>query len=101
MKIKTNDNVVVIAGKFKGMKGLIVKSSPKTFKVWVAGINERIKHQKATNQNPGQKITKHMPLAVCKVALIDPKTSKPTRVGYRFVDGKKVRFSKNSNTDIL
>ena len=81
MKIKTGDTVQVLSGKDKGKRGVVVRALPREGKVVVEGVA----------------VNKEMPIDVSNVALIDPKTDKPTRVGYRFEeDGTKVRVAKKS-----
>lgn len=99
MRIKQGDNVIVIAGKDRGKKGKVVKSYPAKDMVVVEGVNIVKKHQRPTRQNQkGQIIDKTIPVHVSNVALVDPKTDKATRVGYKVVDGKKVRVAKKSDT---
>ena len=107
MYIKAGDKVAVIAGRDqfavdkKGKKtrktGRVLKVFPKTDRVIVEGINMTKKHQRPTNANDkGGIIDREAPIHVSNVALIDPKTGVPTRVGYKEVDGKKVRYAKKS-----
>ncbi len=102
MKIKTNDEVIVIAGNYKGTKGKVIQALPKTHQVIVEGVNERKKHVKPDQANPqGKIITINAPIDVSNVAIVDPKDGKPSRVGYKFdKDGKKVRVAKHSGTII-
>lgn len=101
MKIKSGDTVIVIAGKEKGKEGVIKKALPRESKVIVEGINMIKKHKKpSTNSPQGSIVEKEAPLNISKVAIKDPKTGKPTRVGYKFVDGKKVRFAKKSQEQL-
>ena len=111
MKIKTGDTVAIIAGKDqfttdkKGNKvrnsGVVLKTYPKTGRVVVKGVNIVSKHEapSQTNEKGGIRQTE-APIHVSNVALIDPKTNEPTKVGIRVVDGKKVRFAKKSGADI-
>lgn len=98
MKIKTNDEVIVIAGNYKGTKGKVIQALPKTHQVIVEGVNERKKHVKPDQANPqGKIITINAPIDVSNVAIVDPKDGKPSRVGYKFdKDGNKVRVAKHS-----
>jgi large subunit ribosomal protein L24 len=95
-KIKTGDEVVVIAGKDKGKQGKVTKIITDEAKVLVAGVNVVKKHQKPSATSAGGIVKKELPIAISNVALADPKTGKATRVGYKTVDGKKVRFAKKS-----
>lgn len=97
MKLKTGDLVIVRKGKDKGKTGKIVKVFAKTAQVVVEGMNQYKRHVKARSQGQTSEIiTITKPLSVSNVALIDPKTKKPTRVGYRIEKGTKVRFAKVS-----
>ena len=111
MNIKTGDTVAVIAGRDqfvtdkKGKKvrktGRVLKVYPKTERVLVEGVNIVKKHQRPTQANDkGGIIEKEAPIHVSNVAILDPKTNKPTRVGYREVDGKKVRYAKKSGESL-
>lgn len=111
MYIKTGDLVAVIAGKDqfttdkKGNKvrktGRVLKVYPKTDRVLVEGVNVVVKHQAPSQQNEkGGIIEKEAPIHVSNVALIDPKTNTPTRVGIRVVDGKKIRYAKKSGENL-
>lgn len=94
--LKKGDEVVVVAGKDKGKTGKIQQVVTKTDRVVVDGVNVVKKHQKAGfNQEPGI-VNKEMPIHMSNVMLADPKDGKPTRVGHKIVDGKKVRFAKRS-----
>lgn len=97
MHVKTGDKVKVLAGKDKGKEGVITKAFPKKDRVIVEGVNVVKKHTKPSNTNPsGGIVEKEAPIHVSNVMLIDPSTNQPTRVGYKVVDGKKVRVSKKT-----
>lgn len=100
MKIQLNDKVMVTAGKYKGKTGTVMKVFKKTERVTVEKVNIRTKHVKKTAQGAGQKIKYEAPIHVSNVMLVDPKTNKPTRVGYRVENNKKVRFAKKSGQTI-
>jgi large subunit ribosomal protein L24 len=101
MKIKQGDNVVVIAGKDKGKTGKVMRVMKKTNKVVVEKVNYRTRHIKKTATRAGDKIRYEAPLDASNVMLIDPKTSKRTRVGYKKLDnGKKVRVAKKSGETV-
>jgi large subunit ribosomal protein L24 len=111
MNIKTGDTVAVIAGrdqfvtdkkgKTTRKTGRVLKVYPKTDRVLVEGVNMIKKHQRPTQaDDKGGIIEKEAPIHVSNVAMIDPKSGKPTRVGYRFVDGKKVRYAKKSGESL-
>ena len=97
-KIKQGDEVIVLVGKDKGKQGKVTKVLENN-KLLVDGINKVKKHQKG-NPNLGVSggiVEKDMPIDVSNVALYNPKTKKADRVGFRFDDGKKVRFFKSTN----
>ena len=97
LHVKTGDTVYVISGKDKGKTGKVLKVFPKKGKVVVEGVNIVTKNLKPSQVNPqGGVVTKPAPLFSSKVMLFDSKAGKPTRVGYKVVDGKKVRYSKVS-----
>lgn len=97
MLIKKGDKVVVITGHDKGKTGIVQRTYPKLEKVVVEGVNVAKKHRKPTQQIPeGSIVEIYVPIHVSNVALIDPKTKKPTRVGIKEVKGKKVRYAKKS-----
>jgi large subunit ribosomal protein L24 len=99
MKIRKNDNVIVISGKDKGKTGKVVKALPKENKVIISGINVKKVHKRPTKAGQkGQVIEKSMPMNVSSVAIVDPKTGKASRIGKKMVDGKSVRVSKKSDT---
>ncbi len=96
-KIKKGDRVVVLSGKDKGKHGEVVRSLPKDMKVVVAGVNVVTRHKKPSQANPqGGLERSEAPIHISKVAMEDPKTGKPTRVGFRIENGQKVRVAKRS-----
>ncbi len=97
MRIKSGDQVRVIAGKDKGKEGRVIQTLPKADKVIVEGINLVKKHQKPNQMQTGGIVEVEAPLHVSNVQLLDPSNGQVTRVGYRVEDGKKVRVSKKSN----
>lgn len=102
MKIKKGDKVIVLAGKDKGKTGEVSRVIPAFNKVVVNGINIVKKHTKNrfNADKKGEIIDKTMPIDISNVALIDEKTNKPTRVGYKIDGDKKVRISKKSGQEI-
>ena len=101
MKIKVNDTVIIMSGKDKGKKGKVVRALPSEDKVVVEGVNMKKKHQKAGRKGAqGEVIEFAAPVHVSNVMIEDPKSKKPTRVGYKMVNGKKVRIAKKSGTDV-
>ena len=96
MFVKTGDKVRVIAGKDKGVEAKVVAALPKVNKVVVEGVNIVKKHQRPTNELPqGGIIEKEAAIHVSNVQVLD-KNGVAGRVGYKFVDGKKVRYNKKS-----
>ena len=102
MQIRKDDIVQVLSGDDKGKRGRVLRVLNKTGKVLVEGVNKVYKHLKPSRQNQqGGRLSKEMPVDVSNVALIDPTTNKPTRVGIRFTaDGTKERFAKKSGTTL-
>lgn len=97
MHIKKGDKVIVITGKDKGKTGTVIEALPKRDRVVVEGVNIVKKHQKPTQMNPeGGIVEFEAAIHVSNVMLLDPKTNKPTRVGTKIEDGKKVRVAKKS-----
>lgn len=99
LKIKREDEVIVIAGKDKGKRGKVLKVRADG-KLLVSGVNIVKKHQRA-NPNLGQAggiVEKEAAIEVSNVAIFNPQTQKADRVGFRFEGEKKVRFFKSSNT---
>ena len=101
-KIKKGDRVVVLSGKDKGKHGEVTKSLPKEGKVIVSGVNIITRHRKPTQLNPqGGLERKEAPMHVSKVAIVDPKDGKATRVRFEVAkDGKKVRVAARSGETI-
>jgi large subunit ribosomal protein L24 len=96
-KIRKGDRVVVIAGKDKTKTGEVIEVLPTEGRVKVRGVNLVKKHQRQTPMQQGGIVEIEAALDVSNVAHIDPKTNKPTRVGFRTLeDGRKVRFAKAS-----
>jgi large subunit ribosomal protein L24 len=104
MKLRTDDQVVVISGKDKGKTGKILRVDRAKDRVYVEGINIVKRHQKP---NPGRPnapvgvIEREGPVHVSNVALVDPQENKPTRIGVRRTDdGKRMRVTKRSGSEI-
>ena len=95
-KIKKGDDVIVLTGRDRGKRGTVLKVLAEH--VVVEGINRVKKHQKPNPMkgSSGGIVEKELALAVSNVSHLDPQDNKPTRVGFRVVDGKKVRFAKRS-----
>ncbi|AMM91321.1 50S ribosomal protein L24 [Peribacillus simplex] len=101
MHVKKGDKVVVISGKDKGKQGTILEAYPKQNRVLVEGINIVKKHSKPSQINPqGGIISREAAIHVSNVMPLDPKSGKPTRVGYKIENGKKVRVAKISGESL-
>ena len=101
MNFKTGDKVIVISGKDKGKEGKITNILRKENRVVVEGINIVKKHVKGNGQTAGSITEVEAPIHASNVMIIDPKTKKPTRIGHKInKDGKKIRVSKKSNSDL-
>ena len=101
MKIKKNDNIIVIAGKDKGKKAKVLKVFPSVDKVLVEGVNIAKKHIKTRSSNKsGQIVEREMPIHISNVAAIDSKSGKATRVGYKVEGDKKTRIARSSGQNI-
>ena len=104
MKLRTDDQVIVISGKDKGKTGRILRVDRAKERVFVEGLNIVKRHQRATPGQPNAAvgvIEKEGPIHVSNVALLDPKDNKPTRVGTRRTEqGKRMRVTKRSGTEI-
>ncbi|MDR0596727.1 MAG: 50S ribosomal protein L24 [Clostridiales Family XIII bacterium] len=100
MKIKKDDTVMVITGKDKGKHGKVLKANPKKQTVIVEGINMQTKHQKQTRKERAEIKHQEGPIHVSNVMYYDTRDKLPTRIGYMFEDGVKVRYSKRTGSPI-
>ncbi|MEX2319408.1 MAG: 50S ribosomal protein L24 [Bauldia sp.] len=98
-RIRKGDNVVVITGRDKGKTGEVIRMIPDENRAVVRGINIVRRHQRQTASAQGGIITKEMPIHVSNIALTDA-AGKATRVGFKMVGDRKVRFSKRSGETI-
>lgn len=97
MFVKKGDTVRVIAGDDRGKEGEVLEVIPSKNQVIVEDINIIKKHQRpAAMGQEGGIIEKEAPIDASNVQLLDPETNEPTRVGFRFEDGKKIRYAKKS-----
>ena len=97
LKIKKGDNVIVIAGKDKGKTGEVLSVFPASNRALVQGVNVVKRHTKPSQAATGGIIEQEKSIHLSNVAFIDPKSSKPSRIGFKFLeDGRKVRFSRSS-----
>jgi len=95
-KLRKGDKVIVLSGKDKGKEGEITLMLPTAGKAVVSGVNTVIRHTKQSQTTQGGRVPKEAPIQLSNLALKDPKEGGPTRVGFKEVDGKKVRFAKKS-----
>ena len=104
MKIRTNDEVVVISGKEKGKTGKVMRVDRERSKVYVEGLNMVKRHQRANPARPNAQIgviEREGGIHVSNVAILDPKDKKPTRVGTTRTDqGARMRVTKRSGTEL-
>jgi large subunit ribosomal protein L24 len=107
MRIRTDDQVVVISGKDAGKTGRVVRTEPQRRRVYVEGLNMVKRHERPRSQGDlknaqaGGIVEKEGPIDASNVMLLDPKGNKPTRVGVRRDEGgKRVRYAKRSGTAI-
>ena len=99
--IKKGDTVYVNAGNDKGQTGKVLEVLREKDRVVVEGINMVSKHTKPNAQHPqGGIVKQEAAIHISNVQLIDPSSNKPTKVGYKTVDGKKVRYAKKSGEEI-
>ena len=101
MNIKKNDTVIVLSGKYKGVKGKVLVAMPTENKVVVEKVNIATCHTKPRRQGAtGGIVKRETPIRVCKVALFCEKCGKGVRVGHKIVDGKKVRVCRKCGAEI-
>jgi large subunit ribosomal protein L24 len=105
VRIKSDDQVIVIGGKDRGKRGKVLRVEPKKNRVYVEGLNIVKRHQKPRQvagaqraETVGGVIEREGPIHMSNVMLIDPRDSKPTRVGIEVEDGKRYRVAKRSGT---
>jgi large subunit ribosomal protein L24 len=105
LKVRSGDQVQVMAGKDRGKRGRVLRVEPTRERVYVEGLNMVKRHmrpQQVANTQSGQAIggviEREGPIHVSNVMLIDPRDSKPTRVGVERENGKRYRVAKRSGT---
>jgi large subunit ribosomal protein L24 len=99
--IKKGDTVYVNAGNDKGKTGKVLSVIPSKDRAIVEGVNMVSKHTKPNSKQPqGGIVKQEAGIHISNLNLIDPQSNKPTRVGYKMVDGKKVRYAKKSGEEI-
>ena len=99
-KIKKGDKVVVLSGRDKGRTGEVLVVRPAEARALVRGIHMVKRHQKQSAQQEGGIVAKESSVHLSNLAVADPKDGKPTRVGFKIVGDKKVRFAKRSGVEI-
>ncbi len=101
LKIKKGDNVCVLAGEDKGKQGRVLSVDAEKQRAIVEGVNIVTKATKPSAKHPqGGLVKMEAPIHISNIALVDPKSGKATRVGFRIEDGKKVRYAKKSGEEI-
>ncbi len=103
IKIRRDDEVVVVSGKDKGKTGKVLRVEPKKDRVFVEGVNIVKRHQKPSALNPNAEagvVEKEGPIHVSNVMLIDPKDKKPTRLGVSREGGVRNRVTRRSGTKL-
>lgn len=96
-KIKKGDRVVVLAGKDKGKVGEVLQVMPKQTRALVSGVNMVKRHTAPSQTSAGGIVEKEASLHLSNIAHVDPRDGKPTRIGFKLVEGdRKVRFAKRS-----
>ncbi|MGM9748866.1 MAG: 50S ribosomal protein L24 [Candidatus Cryptobacteroides sp.] len=101
LHIKKGDTVYVNAGNDKGKTGKVLEVIKDKDRAIVEGVNIVSKHTKPNPKHPqGGIVKQEAGIHVSNLQLVDPKSGKPTRVGYKFEDGKKVRYAKKSGEEI-
>jgi large subunit ribosomal protein L24 len=101
-RIKKGDKVLVISGASKGTRGEVLRVLPKEERAVVQGVAVAKHHTKPKGMGqPGGIVEQEAPVHMSNLALIDPSTDKPTKVGFRVLDGgRKVRVARKSGTAI-
>ena len=101
LKIRKGDRVKVIAGRSKGKVGDVLRVLATEQRVVVSGVSVIKRHTKPSRTDSGGIIEREAAIHVSNVALLDPKSDKPTKVGFKFLeDGRKVRFARGSGETI-
>ena len=107
MRIKTDDEVIVVGGKDRGKRGKVLRVEPKKERVFVEGLNIVKRHQRPQQVRGAQRaetvggvVEKEGPIHISNVMLIDPKDKKATRVGISREGGQRVRVTRRSGTSL-
>lgn len=101
-RIRKDDRVLVLSGKYKGVDGRVLRVYPKDDKAIVENVNFVIQHKKSRDpQKPGGRMEREAPLHLSKLMLICDKCNQPTRVGTKVLeDGSRVRVCKKCNAEL-
>jgi large subunit ribosomal protein L24 len=103
MRIRRDDQVIVISGKDRGKTGRVIRTDPKKERVYVEGLNMVKRHQRPLPGRPNMPvgvIEKEGPIHVSNVAILDPEEHKPTRIGVRRQGDRRMRVAKRSNSEL-
>jgi large subunit ribosomal protein L14 len=101
LRAKNHMKIISLAGRDKGRSGEVIRVMPKESRALVRGVNMVSRHQRQTASQEGGIIRKEAPIHLSNIALADPTTGKPTKVGFKtLADGRKVRFAKSSGETI-
>ena len=103
MRIRTDDEVVVISGKDKGKTGRVIRVDRRNDRVFVEGLNMVKRHQRPLPGRPNMQvgvIEREGPIHVSNVAILDPKERKPTRIGVRRDDNGRMRVTRRSGSEL-
>lgn len=99
--VKKDDKVEVLAGEAKGSTGRVIAVNRSTYRAIVEGVNIVTKHTKPSAASPQGGITKkEAPIHISNLLVVDPKSGKGSRIGYKNTDGKSVRYFKKSGQDV-
>ena len=94
-RIRKGDTVVVITGADKGKRGEVLRVLPTDMRAVVQGVNVAKRHMKPRGMGqPGGIVEREATIHLSNLMLVDPKSEKPTKVGFRVVDGRKVRIAR-------
>jgi large subunit ribosomal protein L24 len=96
MKIRKGDTVIVLTGRDKGKSGEVLRVFPTENRALVQGVNMVKRHTRPRPGQTGGIVEKENPIHASNLSLVDPKDQKPTRIGFKMIDGRKVRFARRS-----
>jgi large subunit ribosomal protein L24 len=97
MRLRQGDVVTVVAGKYRGKRGRVLRVLPDKNRVIVEGVNMVFKHLRRSQQNPkGGRIQREAPIHASNVMPVDPESNNPTRVSTKVVDGKRTRVGRKT-----